>query len=68
MKKISKADQRKGGKLNNKWLGKYEIINIHNNCVSLKNLESNIILKRKINISNIKPLLEFTGELKLKKK
>ena len=59
----SRDVERKGGKLNRKWIGKYKILEINNNCVKLYNIETQINLKRKINISKIRPLYEFNGKL-----
>ena len=65
MLRNSKDDNRKGGKLNAKWFGKYEICNIQNNVVELKNIDTNIIFKKKFNVCKIRPLYEFSN-LKMK--
>ena len=59
LKKKSRDSERKGCKLNAKWLGKYIITDIRGNCAKIKNSDDGKIRKCLINLSKLKPYLEF---------
>ena len=56
---VSRVSERKGGKLNAKWLAKYTITNIRRNCARIKNSDNGKTIKCLINLSKLKPYLEF---------
>ena len=59
LKKNSRDSERKGCKLNAKWLGKYTITDIRGNCARIQNSDDEKIIKCLINLSKLKPYLEF---------
>ena len=59
LKKNSKDNERKVDKLNARWLRKYTMTDIRENCTRIKYSDDGKIIKCLINLFKLKPYLEY---------